>query len=463
MIYRRSLLLAPALALAEGKVCEIGDKRELFIDGYLVEDLRGAEFRLGQPVEAGVALRLDRAWEGRFSNYVTVMVVGDELRAYYRGVPNAGADGRGEEVTCVALGPKTGELRRPDLGLFRSRGPNVILAGDPPLQHNFSPFRDRDGSFKALAGTSKSGLVAFESSDGFRWRKMRAEAVLKGGAFDSQNVSFYSEAEGQYVCYYRTFKRVGGTNYRWVSRASSRDFLNWEIEGEVDYGGAPAEHLYTNQLAPYYRAPHIYVGLCARFLPGRQVLTEAEAKRTGVDAGYFKDTSDAVLVSARGGRHVERKFLEAFLRPGLGLKNWVSRSNYPALNLVPFEGERMAFYVVRDYGQESIHLMRYVLRADGLASVSAGYHGGACVTKLLRYAGSQLELNYATSAPGGVRVSMLDAAGKLLAESEEMVGDRTAGVVRWQGRADVGEYGGQTVRLRFDLKDADVYALRFTK
>ncbi|MBZ2184871.1 MAG: hypothetical protein K7J46_09165 [Bryobacter sp.] len=461
MLTRRSVLAMPALALGASQVCEIGDRRELFVDGYLVEELRGAELRLGQAVEAGVALRFDQIWEGRFSNYVTMLMAGEELRAYYRGVPNAGADGRGAEVTCVAVGTKTGELTRPDLSLFPRRGPNVILAGDPPLQHNFSPLRDPRGRYLALAGTSKSGLVAYESGDGFRWKKLREEAVLEGGAFDSQNVAFYSAAEGKYICYYRTFKRIGTTNYRWVSRAVSQDFLNWRIEGEVDFAGAPAEHLYTNQLAPYYRAPHVYVGLCARFLPGRQVLTAAEARQTGVDPGYFKDSSDAVLVSARGGRSVDRKFLEAFLRPGLGLKNWVSRSNYPALNLVPYEGERMAFYVVRDYGQATIHLARYVLRLDGLASVSAGYWGGEVLTRVLRYAGRQLELNFSTSAPGGVRVRVEDERGQTLAESEEMVGDRTAGLVRWKGRTDVGEFAGRAVRLRIELKDADVYALRF--
>jgi hypothetical protein len=35
----------------------------------------------------------------------------------------------------------------------------------------------------------------------------------------------------------------------------------------MDFGKTPVEHLYTNQTAPYFRAPHIYVAIAARFMP----------------------------------------------------------------------------------------------------------------------------------------------------------------------------------------------------
>jgi hypothetical protein len=34
-------------------------------------------------------------------------------------------------------------------------------------------------------------------------------------------------------------------------------------------------------------------------------------------------------------------------------------------------------------------------------------------------------------------------------------------VVHWQGRSDLSALAGRPVRLRFVLKDADVFALRF--
>ena len=63
----------------------------------------------------------------------------------------------------------------------------------------------------------------------------------------------------------------------------------------------PANQLYTNQTQPYFRAPHIYVATAARFMPGRKVVTDAQAKEIGAHPEYYNDTSDAVLMSTRGG------------------------------------------------------------------------------------------------------------------------------------------------------------------
>ncbi len=447
---RRSLL---ATAFAANAPIALGSRRELFVDPYLIAELKGAELRLGTPVDAGTAFRFDKPWEGRFSNYATV--IGRKL--YYRGVPNAGEDGRGDEVYCYAESKDGQHFERPNL----KRGTNIILANTPPLQHNFSPFLDRDGTYKGIAGTSKSGLMAFHSRDGIQWTQTRTEPVLTGGAFDSQNLAFWSESEKQYVCYYRTFKKIGATNYRWISRAVSQNFVDWQKQGELSFGDAPPEHLYTNQTSPYFRAPHIYLSICARFLPGRQVLTEAEAKVIGVDPGYFKDCSDAVLMSSRGGTVMDRTFMEAFLRPGLGMKNWVSRSNYPALNLVQTGENHLSFYVVRDYGQPSIHLQRYMLRLDGFASVHAGYSGGTMITKPFTFTGNQLEVNFSTSAPGGIKLWLEDPGGAVLAESTELVGDVIARAVKWKNIDTLASLSGRTLRMRAQLIDADLYAIRF--
>ena len=454
---------------------DIGSRRELFVDRHLIETMRGASLRLASPVDMGSVLKLDRPWEGRFCGYATVIKDDGTYHMYYRGVPNSGQDGRNEEVTCYAESRDGVHFTRPDLGFYEIHGTkknNVIVADSPPLQHNFCPMLDaRPGvagnqRYKALGGTRKSGLVAFQSADGVRWSKMREAPVMTDGAFDSQNLAFWSESEGRYVCYYRTFKDVGGQRYRWISRATSDDFLNWSKGEEMTFGDTPPEHLYTNQTSPYFRAPHIYISICARFMPNRQVLSDEEAKAVNVDPGYFKDCSDAVLVTSRGGTQYDRTFMDAFLRPGLGLQNWVSRSNYPGLNIVPLSDSEMSFYVIRNYGQPTIYLGRYSLRPDGFASIHAPYGGGEVVTRPMRFAGSRLLLNFATSAPGGVRVEVQDEGGTAIPgltmdDAVELVGDQVERAVRWKQGSDLARVAGKNVRLRFRLKDADVYAMRF--
>lgn len=469
---------ASALEAAEARAVSIGGRRELFVDRELVAETRGVEFYLATPVDAGEAIRFDRPWEGAFCAYTTILKDGGMYRMYYRGSAEAGRDGNSGEVTCCAESDDGKAWRRPKLGLHEVRGVrpnNVILANSAPYSHNFSPLVDeRPGApagerYKALAGVHESGLMAYVSADGLKWRKLREEPVLpppKAFALDSQNIAFWSEAERRYVLYYRTWKQIGTQNYRWVSRATSENFVEWSAAQEMEYGDAPPEHLYTNQTSAYFRAPHLYVGICARFMPGRQIITVEQAAALKVDAKYFKDCSDAVLITSRGGRRYTRMFMEAFLRPGVGLENWVSRSNYPALNLVKTGPSTMSFYVNRNYGQPTAYLRRYELRLDGLASARAGYGGGELTTRPLRFEGSRLELNFSTSAPGGVRVELQDAAGTpipgfTLEDARELTGDEIERVYAWKGGESIAALKGRAVRVRFVMKDADLYAYRF--
>lgn len=468
---------SPAAPASESSAIDLGSQLELFVDDFLIERLNGTQLKLHEPQPADVALRFNRPWEGSFTAYITVLQDGDRFRMYYRGTPNEGKDGSSDEYTCYAESRDGITWTKPDLGLFEifgTRSNNVVLAQMPPFTHNFSPFLDtRPGTpatekFKALAGTSDLGLVAFASADGLRWRKLRAAPVLtsKAFAFDSQNVAFWSELENCYVAYFRTWINVGGTDYRTVSRATSTNFLDWSAHTEMSFGDTPREQLYTSQTHPYFRAPHIYLATPMRFLPGRKALTDEQARTLGVDPGYASDCADAVFMSSRGGNRYTRTFMEALIRPGPDLGNWASRAGLTALGIVPTGPAELSLYKQVHYAQPSAHLLRYTVRTDGFTSVNAPYRGGELLTKPLKFAGKELVLNFATSAAGGVKVEVQDANGKplpgfTLADAREQIGDDIERVVRWNSQAVLASLSGQPVRLRFVMKDADLYSLRF--
>jgi len=468
--FNRRELVAAALgcgwaALAQPPAVTIGARRELFVDRYLVDSITGdAALRQAAPVPAEAALKLDRPYEGPFSAYFTILQCHDrKYRVYYRGVPDAGQDGRANEVTCYAESEDGINFQKP--------ADNIILRAQPPFSHNFCPFRDSNprfspaaGLYKALSGTAKSGLRAWTSDDGVRWRVLREQPVMPATTlpmFDSQNLAFWSLHEECYVAYVRQFRN----KIRSIVRATSPDFLHWTPFTPLDIEGEPA-HLYTNQLHPYFRAPHIYAGIAARFMPGRQVLTDEEARQAGVVAGYYKDTSDSVLLTSRGGNAIQRTFRDAFLRPGFGLNHWSSRGNYPALNVVPTGsgGDEMSFYVNRHYGQPTAHLQRFTLRTDGFSSLNAGYRGGQLITKPITFQGDKLEVNYSTSAAGSVRVGILSGDSRkvrTLNDCDELIGDRLDRIVGWRGNPRLGDMQGVPIRLVFALRDADVYSFRF--
>jgi hypothetical protein len=479
------VMSASRLLAADVAAIDIGSRRELFVDHHLIARIGGAQLVLQRPQPAEAALRFDQPWEGPFCGYVTVIKDGKKYLMYYRGLSEL-KDDSNAECTCYAESRDGIRWKRPSLRLYEMAGTrdnNVILAGQAPASHNFTPFLDTNPNagaaqrFKAVCGSMHSGLMAYVSADGIHWNKLRPEPLLTAGAFDSQNVVFWSESEKCYVCYFRTWSQGGASGKafagaRTISRATSQDFLTWGKPVVMDLGGGPVEELYTSQTHPYFRAPHIYVAFPMRFFPGRTAFSDTAFAKISpsVPAGYLKsaraDCSDGLFMTSRGGNRYDRTFREAFFRPGLDPSNWVSRSIMAFPAVVPTGRNEMSIYYHQHDGQKSAHVVRCTLRLDGFTSVKAPYTGGELLTKPLVFTGKRLEINYSTSAAGSIRVEVQNAAGRpisgfALGDCREIIGDQIERIVEWRSGSDVSALAGQPVRLRFVMKDADLYSLRF--
>lgn len=454
---------------------DIGTRRELFVDDLLIGKLDGTKLKLHEPHG------LRRTPPRPFGHYATVLKDGDKLRLYYRGDKVPGAhwrNGWGEyhegEVTLYAESTDGGiNWIEPNLGIHdvpeMPKGNVVVDMSDETflVTHNFTPFIDtRPGvpdneRYKALGGGrfppenwggwktpderkqlrdkyGPGGLKAFASSDGLNWRLLKKEPVLPEdiGSFDSQNGAFWSEAEQQYVCYFRWFDK----GRRAIRRSTSKDFLNWTEPIDMQ-ANEPGEHLYTSCTHPYFRAPHIYVALPTRFQASKGSITDI-----------------AFMATRPGSDRYHRHFKEAFIRPGLGPRGWGNRANYITLNVVQTSSMEMSMFM---YGGG-----HHVLRLDGFISINAGFEEGEFITKPLKFSGSKLEINYSTAGAGGIRVELQDAEGKpipgyMLDDSDPIKGDAVAGIMTWKESADVSQLGGRPVRLRFVMNEADVYSLRF--
>jgi hypothetical protein len=470
------LSLLPSLSAVEGQeVLSLMSKRELFVDHRMIASIEGLELRLHHPHREGTALLFNKPWEGPFSGYITVIQDGGTFRMYYRGLPRVTSPGDSPAVTCYAESEDGIHWRKPDLRMYLVMGTrknNVVLAKEPRYSQNFSPFLDsRPGvppeeRFKAVAGDEKTGLVAFASPDGLHWKRLQREPIVKEGTFDSQNVAFYSESESSYVCYFRSWTGEGYTGFRTISRTTSKNFHEWSEPVEMTFGPTPREHLYTNGTQPYFRAPQIYLALAKRFLPDKPGLGGEEAARLVGDPAYRRASSDAVLLSSRGGECYDRTFLEAFIRPGPDPADWVSRDNTPAVGLLPGSPRELFLYRLSHYAQSTSEVTRYSLRLDGFVSVHATYAGGEFTTPCFRFSGRVLEVNCSTSAAGGLRVEIEDSSGHALPgyaleDCPEMIGDNIARVVRWKGGSDLEELAGSVVRLRFAMRDMDLYSFCF--
>jgi len=250
---------------------------------------------------------------------------------------------------------------------------------------------------------------------------------------------------------------------RSVATLTSDDFLHWTDPPQwLEYGDVPAEHLYDNNITVYPRAPHILMGFPMRLVGGRTKIPDNPLpSETAVD--------DTVFMTSRDGVRFHR-WVEGFIRPGPLPGGWWNENNCVAWGIAVtkshIEGvpDELSFYMNEYYAGPKSNLRRYTLRMDGFVSVNAPYAGGEFTTKPLTFAGSELVMNYSTSAVGSIRVELQDQKGNpipgfTLADCPEIYGDAIEEVVKWKTGSDVSALAGQTVRLRFVMKDADLYAL----
>jgi len=159
--------------------------------------------------------------------------------------------------------------------------------------------------------------------------------------------------------------------------------------------------------------------------------------------------------------------------PGRDERNWIHRTTSTSVGIVPTGDDEIPLFVLRHYTAPSVHIERFVLRTDGFASINAGATSGEFVTKPFRFEGEDLVINYATGAGGSIRVEVQDPNGHPLPgfELEQCItiwGDEIARTVRWQrpekswtDALPVGRLAEKPIRLRFVLKDADLYSLQF--
>ena len=446
---------------------DIGSRLELFVDDFIIDKLQDARQRLHRPTPCELAIVHDQPWEGNTCFYHTVFRDGDLFRMYYRGSQHTPGKGSTHQVVCYAESEDGIRWTKPELGLVAfdgSKKNNIIWDGVG--HHNFVPFKDPspdctpEARYKAIGGSKgEGGLFAFQSPDAIHWSLMSDNPVITKGAFDSQNLAFWDTVRGCYVDYHRQ----GRNGKRDIMTCTSPDFLDWTEPKFLEYPGAPSEHLYVNQIQPYYRAPHIYLGFPKRFVPSRKS-----------PIGHpLPGVSDTILMSSRDGETFHR-WQEAFVRPGPQTDRWVCRNNLVAWGLVEtkshFEGapDELSLYVVEGYYQgESCRVRRHTMRVDGFVSVCAPLSGGELLTKPLRFDGDRLSINFSTSAAGSIRVELQDAAGKpipgfTLADCNLQFGDQLDRVVSWKAGPDVSQLAGRPVRLRFELKDADFCSFQFT-
>ena len=498
-----------ALAADPNPTIDIGGRRELFVDSHLIQRMTGAARQvLHHPIPREVSLVHDAPWEGSGSGYHSVFQDGDLYRMYYKAwhlqvTKGRVINDRHPLFCCYAESQDGVNWRKPHLGRHNFAGSkqnNIVMisgkqgalnvdAGHPAVFVDDNPEAPASARYKAILRSSgSSGLLPFQSANGLDWKPMTDKPILAGlGAFDSQNLAFWDPNVGRYRAYWRIFNTVKSSSgtiirHRAIRTALSDDLLVWDKHQDLTYADSPIEELYTNQVKPYPRAPHILIGFPTRYIDrgwsdSMRALPERKHRelRSSASQRYGTAVTEGLLMASRDGVRFQR-WNEAFLRPGIQRPgSWHYGQQYIAWHVVqtksslPGAPDELSCYAGENYWTgRSSSLRRYSLRLDGFVSIQAPRSGGELITRPLTFDGRVLHVNFSTSAAGTLRVELQHPDGTAIpgfsvADCHEIFGDAIDRPVTWKNGADVSGLRGRPVRIRFHLQDADLYAFRFVQ
>ncbi len=481
------------------KAINIGRSRQVFWDGYLADaEKTSAAPHVNRPVEKECCFIFDEKEEMNSISYPCVVKDGKGYKMYYQ----PWGDDLKPSVRVIESEDGV-HWFKPHLDIFDIPGMkenNVVMDRVKDGMFFFydkNPKCPENERYKAVGaaqtlhpdGETKTSLCCFTSPDGYRFTL--SHPMTRYGTFDSLNTAMWDGE--RYVCYYRSFHNIKGVDNseildlgqiyshpkmwqyatRDVRAIYSDDFKTWTMPEMIDFDDGLDYPLYTNNIEIYDRAPEMKIGFPVRYCE-RETFNEniaqmpsAENKRASsvrVEERTGRVSTDCVFICSRDGKTWHR-YNEAFMTPGYENEhNWVYGDCYLSYGLVDSGREYYNLYTIDRHFSFGYPrpLTRYEIRKDGFACYAAGGDEATLLTKPIIFGGGTLHLNFETSAYGYIYVNVLDENGnELSGESVEVYGNNIDRRVVFRGGFDLSAFAGRPVRLRFRMRDAKIYSMKF--
>ena len=357
---------------------------------------------------------------------------------------------------------------KPKLGLFERDGTkdnNIVWPGIGTHEARTLfplsiPDSQRRGWEHVALYRSKRGLHLVGSRDGLRWEIESVTPIYKLHS-DTHNNLVHDPQRGEYVLYcrpkhiYRTFQGdvIDTGESRRIARLASRELWTaWQ--------GEPQTILVPDELderagfncfygMPTVRYGGLYWGALWCFKMNTDIHTELAWSRDGVDFERLPDRPKLIPRGDDGAWDDGMAF---------GQFPWGEVGDEWRIYYTGWNGPHEA-----NADQRQVGVGLAVVRKEGLISMRGPKSGGGLVTRKLVWPGGDLVIN-AEASRGELKVRVSDEARKPLDglnydDCTPLTGDGTAQVVAWGGKS-LNQLAGQTIRLEFFLRDADLYTFR---
>ena len=484
------LYFSVVLDRREGPVYLREGRKQLFADAYIVAELTDARRVQHQPVKfaGNPIIRSEFDWESLYIQIRDAPLWNPEenrweMRYWGRGI---GVEGIG---TFLAVSNDGLHWEKPIVGEFEFNGSkeNNLLTPMSPydlfLYHVLYDERDPDPQrrWKALIGDTNPRPAA--SPDGINWTFLSGKRIPAG----EEGFLIYDELSGRFVFTLRAMHDAGFGPQRAVNISTSKDFVEWTDPVLMFAADARDQELGADWLRRFtadraYRQPlvndpeqyntqvynmavfpyeGIYLGMPTMFR------TSGTSRRVPWGDGYSVPGL-AVSPNLRDWQYALHDERPDFLPISpLGEDVFDNAQIEPPSRPVRIGDELFFYYTGAKFrsitasGSFALHVA--ILRLDGFVSVQAGSGPGTVLTRPLVWRGSKLWVN-ADARDGELKAEILDGEGNLLRaglsldNSTPVARDGVRIPLRWSGAEDLRELHGQTVRLRFQLRNADLFA-----
>jgi hypothetical protein len=371
-----------------------------------------------------------------------------------------------QQYTGLALSTDGLTWERPILDV--RRGTNVVFDA---RRDSSTVFIDRDAKDPAerykMAVFLLDGraLRLYTSADGIHWRAGRAP-----GPSGDRSTFFQNPFRGVWVFSLRGEDASGLNRYRRYVESGDFAASQWSARDAVLWTGADDRDALRPDIATRPELYNLDVVAYESLLLGLFGMYRGERPNR-------EKPNDICLGFSRDGFHWSRPWREPFIGVSDREGDWNWANVQSAGGGCVVVGDRLYFYVsgrtgVRDTslpGTCSTGLA--TLRRDGFASLNDDWpkgvprrvveRPGVLTTRPIRFSGRAMFLNADVS--GELRVELLDAGGRTIepftaARAVPVIGNHTAHSVRWATGADLSGLAGETVRVRFHLSRARLYA-----
>ncbi len=476
---------------------QLNQEREFFWDDYLIDtEKTTATHLLMHPQRIDQCFTFDQGYEPLSMAYPCIVKDDTGYKMYYLTSYPVLPDQRIPRSYEAVLESSDGlHWTRPHLNIFEHpelEQNNVVvnyINDGLCVFYDTNPNCAPDEKYKAVGQMlRKDGdnyvreLHSRTSADGYHFTEPRL--ITDKGSFDSLNTVFWKD--GRYVCYMRHLRSShdGEGMVRDVSVIYSTDFQNWTDPQPITYRDEEDYQMYTNNIFPYERGPQRLIGLPLRYVerkewtPNCDAIGSHDIKKQAIERGSLRvgvAVTDSLFMTSRNGEDWTR-YTSAFMSPGLEHEhNWIYGDTELAYGLID-SGQGTYYLYSTDYTLSHDFpkkLARYEIRKDGFACMAADAAERVIVTKPLIFTGSNLHLNFETSAAGSIYVEVLTPEGEPLSPvSVEVYGNSIDRSVCFATGPNIDEtttapttdfaaFAGQPVCLRFKLREAKLYSLWF--